>query len=71
MNYSSTIIKKESPSKPNLHKCTEILEEMGFGTIEPPKKKLIRKLSRRSSIGLSDFWSFSEKEKFLRKNMMK
>jgi hypothetical protein len=55
-------------SSPQQHRNASLLEEMGFGAINDSGKKLQRKLSRRSSIGLSDFWSEQEKERFLRKN---
>lgn len=63
MNYKTFGNYEHSPAQ-ELHKYAAILGEMGFGTIDSQIVK--RKLSRKSSIGLSDFWSVGEKEKFLR-----
>ena len=55
-----------SSPRHDLHRQVTILEEMGFGSITDSGKKLNRRLTKRSSIGMSDFWSEHEKEKFLR-----
>lgn len=64
MDSYSNISKFETSPVQEMIKYTAILEEMGFGTVD--SKTINRKLSRKSSIGLSNFWSTSEKEKFLR-----
>lgn len=64
MDSYNTVNKFETSPVQEMIKYTAILEEMGFGTVD--SKTINRKLSRKSSIGLSNFWSTSEKERFLR-----
>ena len=63
MNFK-TFGNYEQSQGQELSKYAAILGEMGFGAIDGQIVK--RKLSRKSSIGLSDFWSLGKKEKFLR-----
>ena len=65
-------ISEDTLPKKKLIKNLSILGEMGFGKIVAPNSvmplQFERKLSRRSSIGVSDFWSSNEKKKFLKGN---
>lgn len=45
---------------------SSILDEMGFGHFISPEQEILRKLTRKPTIGVSDFWSAQEKEKFLK-----
>ena len=69
-NIDSFLITESASPRKQLSRHITILEEMGFGsafTSHPSTQShLERKLSRKASIGVSDFWSSQEKKKFLK-----
>lgn len=66
---SCSISFEDSPKRKMIKEST-VLKEMGFNVGVDNSPLFIgtrdNKLSRRSSIGVSDFWSICEKEKFLK-----
>ncbi|OMJ79285.1 hypothetical protein SteCoe_20706 [Stentor coeruleus] len=66
---SCSISFEESPKRKTI-KDSRVLKEMGFNIGVDNSPLIIgnrnNKISRRSSIGVSDFWSICEKEKFLK-----
>jgi hypothetical protein len=59
------ILDSKTP-KSTKSKKISILGEMGFGTVLPIPKEQVGHFTRVPSIGVSDFWSEHEKEKFLK-----
>ena len=55
----------QTPNRKMIRKSS-ILDELGFGQVLSSQPEVLRKLTRKPSIGFSDFWSEQEKEKFLK-----
>lgn len=68
-SYKKDKIKIPEIQTPNrkITRRSSILDELGFGQVLSTQSEVLRKLTRKPSIGVSDFWSAQEKEKFLKR----